>query len=181
MFMSVFIKSGEMSGNTGMQTWNDCVEDLFFIAEFLLKGGFKTVLFIDQLPNITTIVVGERLYISVNIEVLPFIVSHVLDMPHPTVASTVPLRSPQLLSFLHMRAHAISTAPKERDIIFTATTNGAAFTFAHFKEEINGAFLINIKPNDSKILGLNKLIERPDRALIHFPHWVDLKPLQRKQ
>lgn len=65
-----------------MQSADDLIENFLFVAHGLIFSR-KAVLFVDEVPDETTIVSGVRLFIEVHIKILAFIILDFLNMPDP--------------------------------------------------------------------------------------------------
>jgi hypothetical protein len=76
----MFIKSTQVSGDASMEPTNDIIK-YFFLCTHHLIWILKAIILIDKFPYIRSIVVCKRFDISMNIEVLSFIISLILHMP----------------------------------------------------------------------------------------------------
>jgi len=79
----VAIKARKMSTYTSMQTTDNSIEGLLLSAHLFTGRGLKTVITIYQLPNIRSVVVGERLYVGKNVKVLSLVVRLIFNVPNP--------------------------------------------------------------------------------------------------
>jgi hypothetical protein len=79
----MFIKPTQMGRYARVQSADDVEEDLLLCAHLLVVGMVEAVLLVDQFPDGTAVVVGERLYVCVDVKVLAPVVGLVLHVPHP--------------------------------------------------------------------------------------------------
>ena len=151
----MLVEPTQMGGDTGVQAADDVVEDLFFEAHLVEHvGTFETVLLVDQLPDIGAVVIGERLDVLVDIEILSSIVGLILHVPGPPINPKSPLIFPQILQ-LRMRVHFFGIHPELWYIFLVAPAHRATLALAQLLHHPQRALLLNVQPNDSEIFGLD--------------------------
>lgn len=96
MLVGMFVEAGKMSGDGGMEAADKVVEYLFIVAK-LVEGVLEAILFVDELPDGPSVVVGEALDVGIDVEVLSLVVGLVLHMPNPPLRC-FSLVAPQVLS-----------------------------------------------------------------------------------
>ena len=67
-----------------MQSADNFVQNYFLLTHLIeMVDALETVLFVNKFPNVRAIVGGEWLDVTVDIEVLSFVILLVFNMPDP--------------------------------------------------------------------------------------------------
>ena len=110
-----------------MQSANEIVKDLLLPAHLFVFAR-EAILPVDELPYRRAVVVGEGLYVGVDVEVLALIVRLVLDVPDPPLI-ILPLVAPEIAIF-GVRADEVGFGPLFGDVGLAAPADRAAVGFA---------------------------------------------------
>ena len=147
----------EMGGNAGMQPTNNSVEDVLLMTHFFELAA-KAVLLIDELPDIWAVIISIAFNVGVKIEVFSFIVLFILDVPNPVLIACT-LGRPFFNSETS-RNRLLVISPNIRNIFFRTPADGAGDGLANTIGSYQWAGFLQVKTNDSKILGLYERSER---------------------
>ena len=115
-----------------MKSTDKIIQDSFFLTELLVVLP-EAIFFIDQFPDLSSIVVGIWLDVGMNIEILALIVWLILNVPDPSL-NIFSFWTPKIATFW-MGKNLVSTTPKLWDIFISATTDAAAARFTELFED----------------------------------------------
>ncbi len=115
-----------------MQSTDKIIQYSFFLTKLLVILP-EAIFFIDQFPDLCSIVVGIWLDVRMHVEILALIVWFVLDMPDPSL-NILSFGAPEISTFW-MGKNLVGTTPKLRDIFISATTDTAATWFTKLFED----------------------------------------------
>lgn len=127
-----------------MQSANDFVQYFFLGAHLLVfRLSTKAVILVNHIPDQRAIIVGERLDVGVNIEVLSLVVFLILNVPNP-VSIAVSLISPQI-HLLAFASDSVGLHPKTWYLLLIASANLAGGGLTHDVKILQWAFLLEVK------------------------------------
>lgn len=132
-------------------------------------SALETVFFIDQRPNVWSIISRIRLNVKMHIKILSSVILLVLDVPYPLIIRLVSLVSPYLFIFcLEVFPDLIGNHPVLGDIFFITSTNTTAFWFAKFIHIWKWAFWVDIQSENLEEFCLDKLVDDICSFIIKF-------------
>lgn len=100
-----------MGGDAGVNSTDDVVENFLLVAHLIEEvGSLEAVFLVDKLPDVGAIVVGEGLYVLVDVEVFAPVVGFILNVPYPPVFMVSTLVGPEILT-LGVSSHFLRVEP----------------------------------------------------------------------
>ena len=88
-----------MGGDAGVKSTNDVVENFLFVTHLVEEvRSLEAIFLVDKLPDVGAIVVGEGLYVLVDVKIFALVVGFILNMPDPSILVTSTLIGPKILT-----------------------------------------------------------------------------------
>jgi hypothetical protein len=153
-----------------MQSAYDTIEKFLFPAH-VLEISRETILPVNQIPYIATIVWCIGLLIQVNIEVFALIIFDVFHVPyiwfiHSLIECGVTLGTPLLYVFWMLEFNQISSRPFLWNVLFVTPTYSTATTFTHFFSCPKWTLILDIYANYAEKLSLDERLQCLEGVLI---------------
>lgn len=143
----------EVGGDARVQSADQSVQHLLLLAEAGESHPLLEAIFlVDHLPYAGAVVAGEGLDVRLQVEVLPFVVGLVLHVPHP-----LPLLRPLCVPRGEIRVASGGLRPRRRDILVLTAADPATPRQTQPRRRRKGTGLVQIEPNDPKVLGGGQL------------------------
>ena len=100
-----------MGGDAGVKSTDDVVENFLFVTHLIEEvGSLEAILLINKLPNVGAIVIGEGLYVLVDVKIFAPVVGFILNMPDPSILVVSTLIGPKILT-LSVGSHFLRVEP----------------------------------------------------------------------